>query len=94
MALTAAHPGQGRPGPLTVTSSEIERLLVVRTGADPALFEEPEERSLEELGIDSLAVLELQAVVQDEFGRQVPDEALKMTVSEIVMQVNTQSAVV
>jgi acyl carrier protein len=81
-----------RLGPGLVTSSEIERLLITKTGADPAIFDAAEELPLEELGIDSLAVLELQAVVADEFGLHVPDEALNMTVAEIVMRVNTQSA--
>lgn len=71
-----------------ITGSRIRSVLISKTGADPRLFEGTTDASLEELGIDSLAVLELTAVVEDEYGMKLPNEALAMTVNEIVTQTN------
>jgi aromatase len=68
--------------------SDITSILVARTGADPALLEDGEGQLLEELGIDSLAVLELQAAVKTEFGLEIPEDALQMSVAEIVRHTN------
>jgi acyl carrier protein len=75
-----------------VTSDRIEQILITKTGADPQGFEDAGGLSLAELGIDSLAVLELEAVVADEFGLVVPEDALSMTVTEIVTHINSQAA--
>ena len=75
-----------------VTSDRIEQILITKTGADPQAFEDASGLSLEELGIDSLAVLELEAVVADELGLVVPEDALGMTVAEIVAHINSQAA--
>jgi acyl carrier protein len=83
-----ANPIGTRP----VTSTEIQNLLISRTGADPEIFEQGNGLSLEELGIDSLAVLELSAVVEDKFSLEVPEDALGMTIDQIVAHVNNQTA--
>jgi acyl carrier protein len=76
-----------------ITPNEIQRLLVTKTGADPAIFDNAGELSLEELGIDSLATLELQAVIEEDFGLQVPDDALAMSLTELVSHLNSQAQV-
>lgn len=80
--------GNAARGP--ITPAEVERLLISKTGADPRIFERADGLSLGELEIDSLAVLELQAVVQEEYGLIVPDDAAAMSVTEIVAHVNSQ----
>lgn len=69
-----------------VTAEEIRELLVSKTGADPEIFDGADGVPLEELGIDSLAVLELEAVLADTYGLQIPEDAIKMTVAEIAAQ--------
>ncbi|SBW24587.1 MULTISPECIES: acyl carrier protein [Protofrankia] len=71
-----------------VTPTTICEILVERAGADPDVFLGNEHLSLTELQIDSLAVLELQAVIVERFGVEIPDEAVTMTVSEIAAVVN------
>lgn len=71
-----------------ITEVEIRDILVSNAGAPPDAFKEGQEESLEELGLDSLAVLELQSVAKDRFGIEIPEEALHMTVSEIVALAN------
>lgn len=71
-----------------ITEVEIKDILVSNAGAPPEAFKEGQEESLEELGLDSLAVLELQAVAKYRFGIEIPEEALHMTVPEIVALAN------
>ncbi len=71
-----------------VTPTTIREILVERAGVDPDVFAGNERLSLTELEIDSLAVLELQAVIVERFGVEIPDEAVTMTVSEIAAVVN------
>jgi aromatase len=82
--------GNAAEGP--ISSADIQRLLITKTGADPAIFEDASGLSIGELGIDSLAVLELQAVVESEYGFEVPEEARSMTTAEIAAHVNSQAA--
>lgn len=79
-------------GFVLVTRSLVQELLVTRTGADPEIFEHAGGRVLEDLGIDSLAVLELTAVVQEEYSLEVPEDALQMSVDQIVTHLNFQAA--
>ena len=75
-----------------VTRSLLQELLITRTGADPEIFEQAGGQALEELGIDSLAVLELTAVVEEEYRLEVPEDALQMSVDQIVTHLNFQAA--
>lgn len=61
---------------------EIEDILVRSAGLAPSAFAGAE-GSLMELGLDSLAAMELQAVVQDRYGVRVPDGVLEMTVRDL-----------
>jgi acyl carrier protein len=72
-----------------ITPSEVEQVLITNSGVVPDVFEGQENRPLEELGVDSLAVLELHAVVKDNLGIEIPDDAVCMSVTEIVHHINT-----
>jgi aromatase len=84
--------GPGRPGTGPITAADLTELLTAKTGADPALFVGAAHVALDDLGIDSLAVLELQAVVKQTLGLVVPDDAATMSISEIVDYINAQDA--
>lgn len=70
-----------------VTVHEIRDILVTNIGALPDLLADSEE-SLELLGMDSLAVLELQAIGKERFDIEIPEEALDMSIPEIVAFAN------
>jgi acyl carrier protein len=70
-----------------ITALEIQDILINNAGAPSNAFEDGD-ASLEEIGLDSLAVLELQAVAKDRFDIQIPEEALAMSVTEIVALAN------
>lgn len=67
---------------------EIEAILVESTGADPGLLARSRDVPLADLEIDSLAALELQAVAEDRYGVELPEEVLRLSVSEIVALLN------
>lgn len=46
------------------------------------------ETTLEELGLDSLACMELQAVLKDRYGVRIPEESLEMSIPQIAAYVN------
>jgi acyl carrier protein len=71
-----------------ITPPDICEILVTRTGVDPGTFRENDLLTLTELDIDSLAVLELQAVIVERHGVEIPAEAITMNVHEIAAFVN------
>jgi acyl carrier protein len=71
-----------------VTATDIEQILITSTGAAPDVFAGREGAALNDLGIDSLAVLELQAVLSDRFGVVIPEESHRFSVAEIVAYVS------
>jgi acyl carrier protein len=73
-----------------ITAEDVRDLLIAKTGADPGIFKGSDGVSLEELGIDSLAVMELEAVIADKYGIQLPENAIQLTVSEIAAQASTE----
>lgn len=75
---------QDNPVRPPVTAEEIEEILVSSAGASPDQLRSRPGAALEELGVDSLAVLELEAVLADRHGLQVPEGAVRMSVGEIV----------
>ncbi|MEV6848452.1 acyl carrier protein [Actinoplanes sp. NPDC051411] len=68
---------------------DLRRILVKAAGVDPALLTDPGDQSLAGLGMDSLAAMELQAVVKTEHGVQLPDELLERTVPEVAELIRT-----
>ncbi len=71
-----------------ITPDEICEILVTRTGVDPDVFPGNDHLPLKDLEIDSLAVLELQAVIVQNYRIEIPVEAIDMTVPEIAALVN------
>lgn len=72
-----------------VTFSDIEALLVSKVGLAAQVLAENPEGTLEDLGLDSLAVLELQIVITKQYGIEIPDESGELTVGEIVDFINS-----
>jgi acyl carrier protein len=63
--------------------AEVRQILITSAGLMPSSFHGTENDSLADLGLDSLATMELQAIVKARHGVQIPDEALTMSVPEI-----------
>jgi aromatase len=64
-------------------TAEITSILVRNCGLDPDAAEAAPSATLAELGMDSLALLELGAVVADRHGVHVPEDAGLLTIDEI-----------
>jgi aromatase len=75
-----------------VTFEEIETILVEKVGLAPQALADNPDNSLEDLGLDSLAVLELGIVVNKQFGVEIPEESAGFSVAEIVDFINTAAA--
>jgi acyl carrier protein len=67
----------------TSVQGALREILVTSAGLSPSALDTDEGQTLEELGLDSLAAMELQAVVQQRYGVKIPDESLEMTVNSI-----------
>lgn len=72
---------------------EITAILVQHCGLDPEAAANASTAALEELGLDSLALLELQAVLADRFGVWIPDESGRLTVDDLTALVARAAAV-
>lgn len=62
---------------------ELAHILTRAAGLSPAAIAEAGDASLQELGLDSLAAMELQAAVLDRYHVEIPDEPLGMSLGEI-----------
>lgn len=71
-----------------VTFDDIESILVKKVGLAPQALAESPDSSLEDLGLDSLAVLELGIVVTKQYGVELPEESAGFSVGEIVDFIN------
>jgi acyl carrier protein len=71
-----------------VTFEDVEALLVKKVGLAHETLAANREGTLEELGLDSLAVLELQIVVTKQYGVEIPDESGELNVGQIVDFIN------
>ncbi|HEV3360690.1 MAG TPA: acyl carrier protein [Pseudonocardiaceae bacterium] len=67
----------------TTVQGGLREILVTSAGLSPSQLDTDDGQTLEELGLDSLAAMELQAVVQQRYGVKIPDESLEMTVNSI-----------
>ncbi|MDG4764058.1 SRPBCC family protein [Solwaraspora sp. WMMD406] len=66
-----------------VTSADITAILVRNCGLDAAGAAATPAASLAELGMDSLALLELQAVVADRYRVRIPEQSAELTIAQI-----------
>jgi aromatase len=71
-----------------VTFDDVEALLVKKVGLAPQTLAANREGTLEDLGLDSLAVLELQIVITKQYGVEIPDESGELNVGQIVDFIN------
>ena len=67
----------------TALRGELEEILVGAAGVEAGTLAAAGNESLAELGLDSLAAMELQAVVQTRFAIRIPDESLELTLPEL-----------
>ncbi|MEO3745760.1 SRPBCC family protein [Plantactinospora sp. B5E13] len=80
---TGPEPSTTHDGGSTVTAVEITDILVRHCGLDAEAAASAPTASLEELGMDSLALLELQAVVADRYRADIPEQATRLSITEI-----------
>ncbi|MGY3519760.1 SRPBCC family protein [Micromonospora sp. PTRAS2] len=73
--MTVTH---GRP-----LTAEITEILVANCGMDAEAAAREPEASLEDLGMDSLALLELSAVVADRYQVRLPEDAARLSIAEV-----------
>jgi aromatase len=71
-----------------VSFNDIEAILVKKVGLPPQTLADAPQNALEDLGLDSLAVLELQIVITKQYGVEIPDESGSLNVGEIVEFIN------
>ena len=71
-----------------VTFDDVEAILVTKVGLAPQTLAADPEGTLEDLGLDSLAVLELQIVNTKQYGVEIPDESGELNVGQIVDYIN------
>ncbi|MEU4569173.1 SRPBCC family protein [Micromonospora sp. NPDC023956] len=67
----------------TALTTEITDILVAHCGLDPAAAARAPDACLAELGMDSLALLELQAVVADRYGAGIPTETGHLSIPAV-----------
>ncbi|WP_326558894.1 SRPBCC family protein [Micromonospora sp. NBC_01796] len=72
------------------TAEDITSILVRNCGLNADSAAAAPTASLEELGMDSLALLELQAVVNDRYQVQIPEEVKHLSIAEIAELVDRQ----
>ncbi|MFK3983423.1 SRPBCC family protein [Micromonospora sp. NPDC050397] len=73
------------------TAEDITSILVRNCGLNAESAAAAPTASLEELGMDSLALLELQAVVADRYQVQIPEEVKHLSIADIAELVDRQA---
>ena len=58
----------------TFTFEDVKRILVDRVGMDEADVSDDPDATFESMGLDSLAFVEIQLAMQQEYGFTIPDE--------------------
>jgi acyl carrier protein len=58
----------------TFTFEDIKRILVDRVGLNEENIVEDPDATFEDMGLDSLAFVEIQLAIQQEYGFEIPDE--------------------
>lgn len=72
------------------SQADIETILAEQSGVEPDLLAANGDTPLSELGVDSLALLELEAVVLDRYGVEIPpaEESVQLSTRQIVEIIN------
>ena len=76
------------------TLEDLRRILVDRVGLGPTDVPDDPQVSFIDLGLDSLAVVEVQLAIQQDYGFTVPDEDAEriVTLADAIGYVNAQLA--
>lgn len=72
-----------RAADLSATRREIVEILVSATGLDPASVADAGDETLLDLGLDSLAAIEMAETIQDRYQVAMPDEPLELSITQI-----------
>jgi acyl carrier protein len=74
----------------TFTQAEAKRILVDRVGLNEADIPDDPDATFESMGLDSLAFVEIQLAMQQEYGFTIPDEDAEqiLTMGQAVEYVN------
>jgi acyl carrier protein len=67
-----------------VTVDEVREILVADTGVAREALQGQDATPLEDLGLDSLAILQVQSRIDRRYGVELPDDALSMSVAGLV----------
>ncbi|MEA2272740.1 MAG: acyl carrier protein [Solirubrobacteraceae bacterium] len=78
----------------TFSFEDLKRILVDRVGLEEDKVVDDPDASFEDMGLDSLAFVEIQLAMQQEYGFSIPDEdaAGIETVGKAIEYVNTRLA--
>ena len=78
----------------TFTFDDVKRILVERVGVAEENISDDPDATFEDMGLDSLAFVEIQLAIQQEYGFTIPDEDGEkiQTVGEGIDYVNTRLA--
>jgi acyl carrier protein len=78
----------------TFTFDDVKRILVDRVGMDEADIPDDPEATFDSMGLDSLAFVEIQLAMQQEYGFTISDEDAEriQTVGEAIDYVNERLA--
>jgi acyl carrier protein len=71
---------------------ELNEIVVAAAGVSQATLETAGDQLLADLGLDSLAAMELQSITQARYGVRIPDESLEMSLPQIAHFVTTRLA--
>jgi aromatase len=74
----------------SVTTADITAILVRNCGLDAGSAADDPAASLADLGMDSLALLELQAVIADRYQVRIPQESADLTIAQVADLVATE----
>jgi acyl carrier protein len=67
---------------------DLMSMLTVKAGLPASAHTDDPARTLDDVGLDSLAFLQLQAGVQERYGIELPDDRMEAAFGEIVDMVN------
>lgn len=74
-----------------VTPDQVREILVADTGVAREALNGQDRTPLADLGLDSLAMLQLQSRIERRYGVELPDDALAMSVTELVTFVDERA---
>jgi acyl carrier protein len=72
----------------TISRAELDTVLVEHVGLDPDDLAAPGESTLVDLGVDSIGVIELEKVLSDRYGIELPEESQSLSVARILEILN------